>query len=283
MAGAAFSWTEGLSLAVASNISDVMAPLEELFTVEYTGKGEDGIKVPTSPGGLTMTTGTKGTIGASDSSYAFGGVSIVPTPRFVSVPVAEEDLENATDSQVQDLILALTEALHQEIILDIQAAMAARLTTAPYQVTSYTAMEEAAIRAGKWTVKKNKAPGDVRLLITSKAMQELEADLVSKNLNALITERLTAGMSPNGATSLVQYGQTLIYPDVYLGDDGASPALGYNLAATKRGVWIAYGGIGPRIKVLPTEDPINVRLTMKVYLKVDIPNPKLACWIQTQN
>jgi len=274
MAGGQFTWKQALSAAVASNISDVMAPLEQLFTVEYIGVGEDGIKVPTASGGLAMNAVTKGTPATNDSNYNFTGVTYTPTPRALSVPIAKRDLENASPAQVEDLILAFSEAAHQEIINDIQTAVAALTPTVGTGAAD--TLDAATLRSAKWKIKKNKGPGQIRAVVASDSMEEFETNLESLNLRATLTQQVVSG------AEMYEYAGMLIYPDVYLGGDGAGPPeIKYNFACTQRGLRIVYGGLEPDIVVLPTTDPINVRLAMGMWLKAGIPNENLACWIKT--
>lgn len=278
MPGLALTWQEQLAAAVASNISDMIAPLEALFTVHRTGLGVKGVKVPTASAELTMEDIVAGVPGGTDVDYNFTGETVTPVPCSVQIPVAEIDLENAEPSQIDDLIARMTVAAHKKILGKIGAAMTARLT-ADYSVGTGTAqaMNIALARAGRWKVRTNKGAGPLGAILTAEAAQELEDDFVSKNMYAALTGTILEG------ADVYKFAGATWYPDVYLGDDGTVPhPIEYNLIACKNGVHIAYAGTGPRVKVLPTTDPVNVRLAMALYVAADIPNPNLACWMKTE-
>jgi len=278
MAGAALTWIQALSDAVASNVSDLLAPLEALFTVERVGDGENAVRVPTSGTGLTMENITPGTVGGTDADYTLTGVNITPLPRSIQIPIAEDELRRAQDSQIADIIARMSEAAHKKIVGLLGTAIETRCAAAAQKVGVGAAQEfdMALVKEAKWKLKKNGAPGAPVAIVTPGAMEELETDLETKNTYSALTDTIVDG------AQFFRYSGVLIYPDIHLGYETATPNIEHNLMSTKNGVRIVYGGTGPEVKILTTSDPVNVRLAMVVWVAVDIPEETLGMWMRCE-
>lgn len=277
-AGGQPTWVKGLSSLLATNISDMMVPWEEIAVVERTGVGEDGVRVPFANGGsLSMESITPGVVGGTDADIDMQGYNIVPVPKSVTVPIADHYLENAQESQIEEMVALMVEAYHKELILDLEAAIKAQLTASQHRVghAATQQMTEALLRKGKWQAVQNGAPGDKVAIITAHSGEQLESDLVNKNLFAGVTQKV----SEDGLMRFMKYSGVTVYPDAYLGFDTAqTPDMDLNVIANRRGIRIAFGGTGPRIKI-HDGDAVNSRLSFVVWFKVAIPNPNLAVWM----
>lgn len=272
MAATNYEWITDLGSAVVSNVSDLIAPLEEMWSVHRIpeGAGINAINVPASTGVFSASSVTPGTIDTSnDSDYDFLGTTITPTPYAIKVPVARRHLALAQPAQIADLINRMTEAAHQQLMNLIGTAVGAASITATG--SSGNALTAALFKSAKWTLNGQKAGGQKYAMLTAAAMDDLETSLESNATYGSLGEDIVNGVN------FFRYSGCLVYPDVYLGNDGTD---GYSIMGTKDSLHIVVG-MDPTVSILPTDDPVNVRLAMEFWYAVGIPNVKKLTWIKS--
>jgi len=275
MAANSWQWVDQLAPAVTDAMSDMIAPLESMFTFHYPedGQGIDAVLVPSATGTLSMTSITPGTISGSgdDSDYSFSGTTITPAPYAVKIPLAEEHLRKAQPSQVQGVINAMAEAGYDQLITLIETAVAA--LTVLTGGTSGAALTADLFKTAKWKLRAAKASGPLYSVLTIPAFEDLEV-----SLETAAAPLGSVGQDAVNGVDMFRYSGVQIYPDAYLGNDGTD---GYSFISTKDGLHVAWG-LEPTFKILPTTDPVNVRLAMKMWVAVGTPNPNKILWLKSK-
>ena len=271
MAGTAstafYNWLDKLSTTVAMNVDAIMAPIEQVHTVERVGYGQDAVIFPVVHNSLNFAPVTQGTAYNTQIAFAISGKTITPVPYEWQILVTEHAVRNNPSQYLDIVAREATRAAHQQLMDllvlkydDLQTTQAGLTCTVPV------------LFSGLGNLAASGFNKDVSAVLNPKSYFELLQSVGAQAYNST-----PVGMAALAQGAIPTIGGIPVHQDSTVLDSGS---FCYNFLGTKDCIGVAFG-FDAGIKEIASTDATHIKLGWSYWIGVDVVAGNRGRWLKS--